>query len=311
MNNHINIIGAGAVGGFFAGLLSQSGLAINLLTRTQQEADSIKKNGLHITSPHGNSLSRMAHVTAEPQSMTRGSFVIVALKSTLNNQLAQLLPLCAQPDATIIIMQNGLDVERAAQEVLPNATIIGCLTGVSILKQGPGKIIHNDYCSVSIGQWSASDLTQTASNNFQQAIDLFKHANIPVEPLKNIVTERWKKLLWTIPFQGLSTLFEQPITQILKTEAGHAAASALIQEIQAAAQASGHDIPDEAAQHILINMQKVPFLPSMLNDLNNNKPLELEALFSAPIRLAQEAGYDMKKTAHLLELLRCKSQINE
>lgn len=296
------VLGVGAVGGLYGGLLAKAGFPVHFLARS--DFLELKQNGLRVESKWGDFLLATPKVYSEAAELPKVDCVLVAWKSTSNHQLASILPRICHEDTLVVMLQNGLDVERAAAEVVGADRVLGGCIFLCCNKVGPGHIRHLDYGSVVLAKYTSS-ASQLASKGMQTIVDDFRAAGIDVESCSDLRFVRWKKLAWNIPFNGLSVVLNADTSQIMENEGSRILAENLSREVLQSAAACGVEIP---ASHVEENMKytrnMVPYASSMLLDYQNRRELELDAIFGTPIRMSRLAGFEPLRVEMLYQQLR-------
>jgi 2-dehydropantoate 2-reductase len=123
--------------------------------------------------------------------------------------------------------------------------------------------------------------------------------------VENLVTERWRKLLWNIPFNGLSIAANATVDVVLADDGLRKLARDLMEESLDAARRLGHEIPDEFADwQIERSYSMGAYKPSSMLDWKAGLPVEVEAIFGEPWRQGIAAGALMPRTEMLYQLLR-------
>ncbi|WP_291102929.1 MULTISPECIES: 2-dehydropantoate 2-reductase N-terminal domain-containing protein [unclassified Dysgonomonas] len=111
------VIGTGAIGGYYGGSLAHSGNEVHFLLHS--DYDYVKKHGLKVDSINGNFHLSDVPAYSNTKDMPACDVVLVALKSTNNNLLEELLPPLLHQDTIVILIQNGLGLEADLQETFP------------------------------------------------------------------------------------------------------------------------------------------------------------------------------------------------
>ena len=127
----------------------------------------------------------------------------------------------------------------------------------------------------------------------------------------DLARERWRKLIWNVPFNGLSSLAGGIDTRaILADKNLRQLALALMGEVIAAANKCGHALPSDAwRKHVERTEAMGAYQPSTLLDWKSGKPLEIEAIWGEPLRRAISAGAQMPRTEVIYELLKKLDQM--
>ena len=285
------IIGTGALGGYYGSLLCKAGFTVHFLARS--DYDHIKNHGLRIESPLGDFNLNDVKVYRSSSDMPQADIVIIALKAYCNPQLNELLPSLVTPKTAVVLLQNGIGEEELLSGIVPADRIFGALSFICASKPGPGLIRHQDYGAIRIGCFvpinnkglSSSPLLDTIVNDFASA-------GIDVSPVDDLIQARWEKLVWNIPFSGLSIVLDANTKQIVTHPDSLALSRLIIRDVADAASACNKPVDSSFQKKMIDNtVCMVPYIPSIKLDYDRGKPLEIEAIFGNPLRAAQKAGY--------------------
>jgi 2-dehydropantoate 2-reductase len=136
---------------------------------------------------------------------------------------------------------------------------------------------------------------------------MFDAAGVSCEAVANLVKNRWEKLVWNIPFNGLCALTGKTVTELLAHGPSRDQVTAIMQEVIAGANAQCPAIPTDAesfiARMIELSEPMVGYRPSMMIDRLEGRPLELQAIYCIPLRRAAARGVEMPRVAMLHALL--------
>lgn len=284
------VVGAGALGGLYGGMLAQSGYEVHFLLHS--DADFVRQQGLRVESPLGDFHVRSANVHDRAETIPPCDVTILGLKTTNNHLLPQLLPFPTREGGSVLVLQNGLDIEaEAAQVVGPDRVLGGCCFLCSN-KVGPGHIHHLDYGRIVFGRYGPPDQPAAGVDDFvQQIADAMQAARIDAVPTADLWMARWRKLMWNIPFNGLSVVLDASTKELIENEAATALARRLMEEVADASQACGRKQPDDAIDVTIDHTRKmVPYDSSMRLDYLARRPMEIEAIMGNPLRAASGAG---------------------
>ena len=282
------VLGVGALGGLYGGLLARSGQEVHFLL--QSDFNHVKQHGLRVDTPLGDFHLRSPSVFQKASDMPSVDVAIVAWKTTANAALAETLPHVLRPDSSVLVLQNGWDIELDSAKVVGAERVMGGCCFLCSTKVGPGHIQHLDCGKIIFGEY-APLLSGAATERMQRTHADFSRAGIDIVMTEDLRQTRWSKLMWNIPFNGLSVVLGAMTDSIM----GHAhtarLAEDLMREVRTAAAACGSQI-DESFVDKLLNQTRnmVPYASSMLVDFQNHRPMEVEAIFGNPLRAAQAAG---------------------
>ncbi len=302
------IIGLGAIGGYYGGLLAKAGLDVSFLARSDYRV--VKERGLVVESPDGDFHLSRVEVHDSPDAMPACDVAVVALKTTANSILPDVLPKVLKDGGIVVALQNGLGVESDAAEAAPNAgAVFGGLCFICSAKTGPGRICHQDYGRVVLGEFRPGYAPAGATAALERIVDDFSRAGIEVEPTGDLGVARWRKLVWNIPFNGLAVVLDATTEEILSDSHSRSLARTLMLETTAAARAAGFDVNDGFADQMISDTERMkPYKPSMKLDFEAGRPLELDAIYWRPIAAAETAGGAMPATKALASLLEFMSK---
>jgi len=221
------VIGTGALGIYYGGLLHRAGGRVMFLSM-HGEARAISQRGtpgvppgsrsFTIESPAGDNTIDNPRFVSLGESITPCDVAIICLKTTQNHLLPDLLPRILRPGGTALFLQNGIGVEEEALDVLaPEQILIGlCYIGVERI--APDRIRHIDGGRIVMGELGAR-ASRLPSLFFQRLLDVandLKRAGISVQPTDDILRAQWQKLLWNIPFNGLSVVLDMMPHEIVE-----------------------------------------------------------------------------------------------
>lgn len=305
----VAVLGTGALGGYYGGLLAQSGADVHFLLRSDYEH--VKEHGLRVDSTQGNFHLRSPQIYGSPEDLPPVDLAVVCWKSTVSmGPLQKALEHCCRPDSVVLVLQNGLNVERQASEVVGAENVLGGCAFLCSNKIGPGHIHHLDYGAIAFGEFCDS-LRGSVSPRMLQIKELFDRAGIDMRASPDLQQVRWKKLAWNIPFNGLSVVLNADTKQIMDDAQSSKLARDLMLEVQAAARTDGIEVPDQHIEKMLDDTKAmVPYDSSMRVDFVQRRPMEVEAIFGNPVRAAQARGYRPHKIEMLYEQLCCIDRLN-
>ncbi len=284
-NFRIAVVGSGAIGLYCGGKLANFGRDVHFLLRSDYEA--VRKRGLRIRSKSEN--IHVAKVNAYRSTAEIGpcDLVMVAVKATANAELPPLIAPLVGADTIILTLQNGLGNEEFLAGHFGAERILGGLCFISLNRTAPGLVEKFDSGRMTIGEFSGHPRPRLHDIAWE-----FKRSGVVCSVLADLMRERWRKLVWNIPFNGL-TITKGGIgtAEILANHSDRLEALALMDETIAIANAVGHPLPTAAALELMKRTEEMGnYKPSTLLDLEAGRPLELEAIWGEPLRRGQAAG---------------------
>ncbi len=306
MNNSAKcvLVGPGAIGLYYGGLLARSGVQLHILARS--DYDTLRKEGitLRMMNPDSSDAETMykiqpASVELDAQSIGWADWIIIAAKATANRDLLPALQTLVQPEKTILLtLQNGMGNVDYLAQYFPKNPILAGLCFVCVNRVAPAVVENYLPGRVEIG--SRDDCYP---DTVVAAVSAFTAAGIKCIQAQVLDAAIWRKLCWNIPFNGL-TIAAGGITtdQVLADEKLVSRAKKLMHEIQEAASLEGHVIEDAFLQKQLDITKKMDaYRPSSLIDFQEGRAVELEAIFGEPLRRGQALGLKMPELERLYQ----------
>ena len=281
------IIGTGAVGSYYGGKLAHSGCDVHFLLHNDYEY--VKQHGLQVDSCDGSFHLDHPQVYHNTADMPKADVVIVALKTTRNQLLATLLPPLLHEDTLVLLIQNGIGPEPELQKQFPNLYLAAGLAFICSSKTEPGRVNHQCYGSINIGNYSCKDTRIT-----NQLIADFNQAGVKAIEVE-YQEARWKKAVWNMPFNGMTVVMNAQTNQLLACPATRELIHRQMMEVIGAAQALGVQNIDASFADKMIDMTltMTPYSPSMKLDYDFHRPMEIAYLYSNAIAEAHAVGYSM------------------
>ena len=292
------IIGVGAIGGYYGCKLAYSGQEVHFLLHSDYQF--VKEHGMQVDSCDGSFHLDHVNVYQTSEDMPKCDVVIVGLKTTNNHLLSELLPPLLHEHTVVVLIQNGIGVEADVQQMFPDVQLIAGLAFICSAKTEPGRVNHQCYGSINLGNYSCKDerLFSAILNDFTNAG--IQAGSVPYEEA------RWKKAVWNMPFNGMTVALNTRTDLLLKQPATRQLIRDLMMEVIEAAHHLGVTGLDEAFADKMIQMtdEMTPYSPSMKLDFDFHRPMEIYYLYTRPIQIARETGFSMPKLEMLEAELR-------
>ena len=280
----IAVVGAGAVGGYFGGMLARAGAPVVMIGRAAF-VEAVNKNGLFLDTLQFQE-SVCVEASTELNAVRGADIVLFCVKTTDNAATSrELAPLLA-PGAIVLSMQNGVDnVEQiraaAAIEALPTVVYVAASV------PEPGRVKH-------VGR---GDLVVGPENETTKRIAaIFSRANVPCRISENIQGELWTKLIWNCALNAISALGRAKYGQIAASSDAWRVVEDAVYEVLAVARAAGihppglEDPKAAMAGAFKVATQMSEAVSSTGQDLNRGKRTEIDSLNGYIARRGAELG---------------------
>lgn len=297
------IVGLGAIGGYYGARLAAAGHEVHFVARSDH--DHVRRHGLVVESPGGDVRLTDVSVFASTAEVPPVDVVVLATKTGGDVDVAALLGPLVGEGTIVIPLQNGLGIEASLAAAFPHATVVGGMCFVCSNKVGPGHVRHLDYGQVTIGAHTDDPAGAGITDAVEAVAGDLERAGLPVLRVPNLVTGRWRKLVWNIPYNGLSVVLDAGTDELMADPSTRALVREVMEEVVAAAGACGHAIDADFVDHMLATTDAMtPYKTSMKLDFEAGRPLEIDAIYGAPVAAARAADFPMVRTATLCAQLR-------
>ncbi|MBD2234245.1 putative 2-dehydropantoate 2-reductase [Phormidium tenue] len=305
------VVGTGAVGGYYGARLQQGGAEVHFLLH--RDYDHVLKSGLVVQSIAGDFVLPQVQAHCTTATMPPVDVVVIGLKTTQNALLPNLLPPLLGPKTAILTLQNGFGIEAELAAWVGDRPILGGLCVICANKVGPGAIRHLDYGNLLLGQHRPDHQPAGISPLLEQIVQDFAAGQVTVDKVEDLRLARWRKLLWNIPFNGLSVVMAATTDEMMADPNIRQLAEWLMADVLEAAQHDGdtlspgqnrHLPPALVAQMLAHTEQMTPYRTSMKIDFDEGRPLEVEAIYGNALRTAQAAGATVPRIEMLYHWLK-------
>ncbi len=284
------VMGAGAVGCYYGGMLARAGNEVTLIGRPQHVA-AVRRDGLLMDTQ-----SFKAHVPIQASTDASGikgaKLVLCCVKSTDTARAAAEMAPHLAADAVILTLQNGVDNAERLQALLQRE-VIPTVVYVATEMAGPGQVKHHGRGELVIGESASS----------AELVKLFAAAEVPVDISANIMGALWAKLILNCAYNALSAITQLPYGRLVQGEGVEEVMRAVVQECLDVANGAGVSVPGdtwEAVQKIARTMPTQ--FSSTAQDLARRKRSEIDHLNGYVLAKGKALGIPtpVNRTLHTL-----------
>lgn len=283
----IAIIGAGGVGGYFGARLQAGGQEVVFIQRGEH-GRAMRAGGLSITSPAGDLDLPEVRCQEDAEGIGPVDVVLVTVKANGTEEAGALAKKMIGPETMVISLQNGVENEDRLAAIVGAGHVAGGTCYILSLIEEPGKITHSiPLAKLVFGEQDG--ITTPRSEAFRSACET---AGIDVEMRDDIATAIWTKFTALCPHNGMTAVCRTAIGPIREDPECRALLEQAAAEVVALAQARGVTMPDDLIKDPMFLFDRVPatMTSSTLHDLSLGKPLEVDWLQGAMVRLGRDAG---------------------
>ena len=275
----IAVMGAGAVGCYYGGMLGRAGHDVTLIGRPQH-VEAIQRDGLRLDAPRVDAPVRVT-ATTDASGARGADLVLFCVKSTATESAGrELLPFLA-PQAVVLTLQNGVDNADRLQAVLPDHHVIPTVVYVATEMVGPGHVKHHGRGELVIGPSPRSADVAAA----------LRAAGVQIDVSDNVLGALWEKLLMNCVYNALSALSQTPYGRLIDGVEVRGAMRDVMEECLAVAAAAGVRVGPsmwDAVERIAVTMPTQ--LSSTAQDMARGRPSEIDHLNGHVVRKGAELG---------------------
>ena len=300
------IVGTGAVGCYYGARLAEAGYDVRFLVRRGFET--VREKGITVTSHLGDLHLPSPILAATPEELAAHGpvdWLIVALESYDLDQLPRLAGGALAPETRILAIVNGIGIEDDVAGAVHRYGIFGGIGFIGVGQPSPGRIYHREFGALDIGHHGDD------GDAVAEAVAIWDPTVVAARPADCLHRARWHKMIWDVPFNGLSVIAGGATSGfILETPALGAFARKVMDEIAAIANADLEarglapiaDVAEVCDRAMRLMGTTENYIPPAGVDFVRQQPLEVEAMFARPAARAEELGVDAPLTAFLAAL---------
>ncbi len=276
----VAVLGAGAVGCYYGGMLARAGHPVTLIGRPLH-VDAIARDGLRFeTRSFTESLRTQTGTSAEA---VRGAkLVLFCVKSTDTDAAAAQIAPHLEPDAVVVNLQNGVDNTERTQARVKNP-VIPAVVYVATEMAGPGHLKHHGRGDLVIGSRHEKENLEIKN--------CFERAGVPVVISDNVAGELWAKLVVNCAYNAVSAIAQLPYGTMIRGDGVRELMRDVVEETLAVAKALGVKMAPDTLERTYRIADAMPSqFSSTAQDLARGKPTEIEHLNGYVVRKGETLG---------------------
>ncbi|MGQ3889559.1 ketopantoate reductase family protein [Legionella sp. CNM-1927-20] len=305
----VTVIGSGALGKFYGGLLTLAGCHVCYLERSdfaivqEQKYYEIELPNTRVIQIKPNQIEK------DYRLLPKSDIVIVALKTTENHLLKKFLPPALKPASKILILQNGIGNEEYLSTLISTQTIVCGVTTIGATKIKPGYIKVNHLGELNLAPFNQQDIPSCEDIKQQLAYANLSNALCP--PIRLFESHRiirWSKLLWNTPFSSLSLIFNTSVDVLATQKQYQAIVRAIMHEVCLVAKQDDAEIKDKIEKLIALTATLKGYYPSMYYDFKADKQIESQYIVFNVLDYARLHQLNLPLLSAVYEKLRLLEQ---
>ena len=272
------VMGAGAVGCYYGGMLARAGHEVVLIGRAAH-VDAVRREGLRLQAQTFDERVQMRADT-EAAAVAGADVVLCCVKSPDTEDAARALQAHLAPGTLVLSLQNGVDNAERLRAVLAQE-VVPAVVYVATEMAGPGHVRHHGRGELVIGPSARS----------AALADVFGAAGVPVQVSDNVAGALWAKLILNCAYNALSAIARQPYGPLVQGVGVAAVMRDVVDEGLAVARAEGVTLPGDMHEAVRGLAGTMPAqLSSTAQDLLRGKPTEIDHLNGLVVRRGEARG---------------------
>jgi 2-dehydropantoate 2-reductase len=283
----IAVVGTGAMGSVYAGLLASAGHEVWAVDRWQEHVDAIRERGLRVEGASGARVVRL-QATTDSAEVGEAELVIIATKAMDVEAASASAQMLVGPGTLVLPIQNGLGGPELAAAILgEERVVIGVAGGFGASIVEPGHVHHHGLELVRLGERNGP-----ATPRIEAIAQVWRAAGFNVQTYDDTDQLVWEKLICNVSFSGPCSVLRCTIGEVIADPHAWTVASRCGQEAFEVATALGISLGfDDAASYVRNYGLKISgATPSVLLDLEAGRPCEIDFINGAVPRAGREVG---------------------
>ena len=273
------VMGAGAVGCYFGGMLARAGHPVTLIGRPAH-VQAMESQGLRMQTL---SFAETVPVSAstEPGAVAGADVVLFAVKSTDTESAGAAMRAHLKPGALVLCLQNGVDNAERLRRVLPDHSVAAAVVYVATEMAGPGHLRHH----------GRGELVIEPSPRSAEVAEALIAAGVPTEVSDNVRGALWAKLIINCAYNALSAIARLPYGELTRRPGVPEVMRDAVAECRAVAAADGVTLPGDVDAAVRRIAETMPTqYSSTAQDLMRGKPSEIDHLNGYVVRRGDALG---------------------
>ena len=279
LERKIAVMGAGAVGCYYGGMLARAGHDVTLVARPQH-VDAIRRDGLRLQATGFDEFIRLA-ASSDASAVKGAGVVLFSVKSTGTEAAGQEIRPHLQPGALVVCLQNGVDNADRLRAVLPDHEVAAAVVYVASEMAGPGHVRHHGRGELVLEPSAATHVLAKA----------LAAAGVPTEVSGDVRAALWSKLILNCAYNAVSAIAQLPYGKTVVGEGVRDVMRDVIAECLDVARAEGVQVPAAMIAGIDKLADSMPAqLSSTAQDLARGRHTEIDYLNGLIVRRGEALG---------------------
>ena len=300
-DTRVAVMGAGAVGSYFGGMLARAGARVTLIGRPKH-VEAIRKDGLLLDTVTFKEYVAM-NASTDPADVRDAQFILFCVKTLDTENAARLIAPHLSPDAIVISLQNGVD-NVARIRAASGIDALPAVVYVAAALPEPGHVKHSGR-----GEWIVGDYAGAAfrsQNRPERVAEMCAAAGVPCHISTNIEVDQWTKMVMNCAGNAVTAIAQTSFAHVARNLDTREVLRTVINECVAVARAAGVALPDiDWTEKGLKNAETLgEATSSTAQDIARGKPTEIDSLNGYIVRQGKELGVPTPVNMTLFALIK-------
>ena len=281
----IAVVGAGAMGSVFGGLLAAGGCDVWLVDGWQEHVDALRRDGLRIEVGESQRIVPV-NATTDPARVGPVDLVLVQVKSTETDAAVRRSRPLVGDETTFLTLQNGLGNREAIAAVVGEERALAGVTYDSAAMVGPGHVRHTNVSRTYVGEMDGRTTPRV-----ERIAATFSAAGIPTSVSDSLLDLQWGKLLVNAAANAVAAIAGCTAGELARHASARELTRLVAEETATVARAVGAHLPDDPAAKVHQALAAAgDSKPSMLQDVERGRWTEIDAINGAVVRAGEGVG---------------------
>ena len=284
----IAIIGVGAMGSVYAGLLADAGHEVWAIDLWREHLEAIETTGLRVEGASGDRIVDSIHAATDAAEAGCCDLYVIATKAVGVVPAARIIAPLMGEESLVLTIQNGLGAgERIAEHMPVDNVLLGVADGFGASMKGPGHVHHSAMNLIRIGEMAGG-----MTDRLEALADVWREAGFKAKAFADINQLVWEKYICNVTFSAPCTVYDCTIGELMNHPVYWNSALGCTREAYALGQAKGINFSfDDPIQYVSDFGARMPDArPSMLLDHQADKPSEIDAINGMAVVLGERLG---------------------
>jgi 2-dehydropantoate 2-reductase len=298
----IAIMGCGAMGSVYAGLLASAGNEVLAIDRWAEHVEAIRSRGLRVEGASGDRTVRVAASRTAPDTLV--DLVVIATKASAARAAAREARSMLGAHTMVLTIQNGLgSADEVAEEIGAERLLVGIAAAFGASLRAPGHAHHEGMSAIRLGAYAGAE-----TGLAQKTAEVWRQAGFNAEAVQDVLAMQWEKLICNVAYSGPCALTGLTVGQAMDDPHVGPVSRAAAQEAFEVARALGVALSvTDAVAHVRAFGERVrDAKPSVLLDHERGRASEIDFINGAIPKQAARCGLVAPVNAVLTGLIKHK-----